>query len=259
MPQFVDAYVLGFPRPGIAEIGCGLVIIATFALILNRERRLDPFLVSGAWMITSALGYAERQHAYFAPLLGTIFVAGAFVLFRRGFKVASIVSFLTLATVTGAGTMFIDGIPHAIRNREQEIARTFAEVDGALFVRADLPDLAQFGALVSSHLHPNETFYTFTNLATLHFLFQRPIPIRELEVPMIESRETQQAVIARLRADRRVALVVEHYPYWSDTLDGIPNEQRAPLIASWIAIEFPERIEQNGIVVRVRSKTRTLK
>jgi hypothetical protein len=253
MPRFVEAYALGFPRLELPEIGGLIVIIGTCVLILSRRRLFDPFLVAGAWIIASILGYSERRQIYFAALLMPIFIAAAFLIYRLGRTRAGVALAIALAFIANFGTMAIDTTAEAVRHRAEQVDRVYVKADGALFVRQDVPNLARFGALLVKNLRPDETFYAFTNLATLHFLFRRPMPVRQLEVPMVESEDAQREVIARLQRDRQVAMVVEHYPYWSDTIDGVPNDQRAPLIHAWIVSEFPVRIEENGIVLRLRA------
>src|SRR6185295_16398721 len=101
-----------------------LVIIGTFTLLFCRQRRFDPFLVAGAWVIVSALGYAERQHAWYAPLLAPIFVSAAYAAFRRrAFVLAILVAPLALYA-----------IPDALHRREN-VARVYVKAEGIYFVR----------------------------------------------------------------------------------------------------------------------------
>jgi hypothetical protein len=253
MPHFVEAYSVGFPRFEAPEIGALIVIIGTFVLMLSRKRRFDPFFIAGAWMIASALGYAERRQIYFASLLGPIFIAAAFALIRYRRARAGIALIVALAFLANAGTMVVETAPDALRNRASDVARVYVKAEGTWLPKEDVPNLIRLGALLAKNLRRDETFYLFTNLASLHFLFRRPIPVRQPEVPMVETEDAQREVIARLEHNPRVTMVIEHYPYWSDTLDGVPNEVRAPFLHDWIVRRFPVRIEDNGIVVRLRT------
>ena len=244
MPRYIEAYALGFPRAGVLEIAGAIVVVGTFTLgRRGAGAPLSPFLVAGAWVIASTIALGERQHAWYAPLLAPIFVSAAYAMFRlRAFVLAILLAPLVLYA-----------IPEAL-HRKENVARVYVKAEGVYFVRDDLPNLAHFNALLTTNLKPGETFYEFTNLASLHFLFRRRLPIRQLEVPMIETDDVQREVIERLSRDRGVTMVVEHFPYWSDSIDGIPNGERAPRLYAWIVREFPTRIEENGIVIRLRRR-----
>jgi hypothetical protein len=121
------------------------------------------------------------------------------------------------------------------RVREAAIARG-VPVDvsgGARIPPAQADEIVRLRALVDSRLRPGETFFDFSNEPALFFLLNRRTPIRFLAVPFYETAEEQREVIGQLEK-LKPPLAILSGETRLDELDGVPNRQRAPLVAAYL-------------------------
>jgi hypothetical protein len=97
-------------------------------------------------------------------------------------------------------------------------------------------------------LAPDATYFDFSNVPALYYLTARRLPIRQIQVAQYEDERLQREVIAALERDRSVQLALVHFPYFSFTLDGVPNTTRAPLVAQYLQTHFAPAFERGGVV-----------
>jgi hypothetical protein len=233
----------------------GAIAIATSAVLAFRQRRtIEPLLILGAWVMASAISYAERTNVYFMPVAIIILVAAAHGLRdrKRAFAAATILIIIISAPTSrlltfgrmrrqqGADPAFVryDATPRA--------AGVWMNIDNARKVAA-----AQ--AFVDHALAPSETFFDFANMPILYYLFDRRLPVRQYETPFYEPDDLQREVISRLERDHSVHAALMQFPNRGDlTIDGVPNSVRAPLVFAWLRAHFAPAYASDGVVFWVR-------
>jgi len=108
---------------------------------------------------------------------------------------------------------------------------------GALVPCAEADEIAAFRRHVDAHLHPDETFFDFSNQAALYFYTDRRNPIRFVAAPFYEPEAFQHEVIAELERERPPMVVLPHGE-WTDNFDGIANRLRTPLVADYVYANY---------------------
>jgi hypothetical protein len=236
----------------VALIGASAVLAKS---PLTMSRRDAVWLVAG-WMVLAGAAYVLRRHFYFAFALAP-FLAGALLAVRRRSRTVAIV--LTVALVFFAKPFaLVFDISSPLRRSGGLDLEDWREYTAAPRARGAVVDPLTLQALGSTQkflatsLRPNETFYDFANAATLYFIFDRPCPIRELEVPMYERESAQREVIARLERDRSVRAALIAFPTAYTTIDGVPNTHRAPLVFAYLQKRFRPAFNENGVEFWVR-------
>ncbi len=235
-----------------ALIGASAVL-AKSPLTMSRR---DAVWLVGGWMVLAGAAYVLRRHFYFAFALAP-FLAGALLAVRRRSRTVAIVLTVGLVFLAKPFALVFD-ISSPLRRSGGLDARDWREYTAAPRARGAVVDPLTHKALgstqkfLSTSLRPNETFYDFANAATLYFIFDRPCPIRELEVPMYESESAQRAVIARLDRDRTVRAALITFPTAYTTIDGVPNSHRAPLVWAYLQRKFRPAFHENGVEMWVR-------
>ncbi len=236
----------------VALIGASVVLAkAPF----KPDRRDAVWLVAG-WMVFAGAAYVLRRHFYFAFALAP-FLAGALLAVRRRSRTIAIA--LTIALVFFAKPFaLVFDISSPLRRSGGLDLKDWREYTGVPRAKGAIVDPLTYKALESTqaffakNLEPNETFYDFANAGTLYFLFEKPCPIRELEVPMYESEAKQRAVIARLQRDRSIRAALIAFPTAYTTIDGIPNFARAPLVWDYLQKHFRPALNENGVELWLR-------
>lgn len=234
----------------------GTITIATSAaLVLRlRHRILEPLIVLGAWVMVSALSYAERTNVYFTPVAIIVVVSAAQALrHKHAAFVAAVV--VIIAMVAPTARLLHDGSirrqhgadPAFVRyNAAPRAAGVWMNIDNARKVAA-----AQ--AFVDHALAPSETFFDFANMPILYYLFDRRLPVRQYETPFYESDALQREVIARLERDHTVRAALMQFPNRGDLyIDGVPDAVRAPLVFAWLRAHFTPAYARDGVVFWMR-------
>jgi hypothetical protein len=220
-----------------------LIAFAVWLAIRRRSRRIDALAVIAAWIVISGVSYAERQHAYFQFLVAPLIVAVSALLLRvRRPALAAVL--LVIAIVCARPAAWLQTID-VLRHTRGPLDPALTTIDelpragGAWYRAEEAARVRDAWAYVSTRLAPDETFVDFTNRGSLYFLFARDCPLREVEVAFYEPRAQQLEVIRRIDANRRVvAALVPREGDASVTVDGVPNELRAPLVWEYLRRNF---------------------
>ncbi len=233
----------------------GSIAVATSAALAFRQRRtIEPLLILGAWVMASALSYAERTNVYFMPVAVILVVAVAHALRRRKHAFAA-ASLLVIIIAAPTAWLLHDGRmrresgadPAFVRyNAASRAAGVWMNIDNARKVAA-----AQ--AFAGNALAPSETFFDFANMPILYYLFDRRLPVRQYETPFYESEDLQREVISRLERDHSVRAALMQFPNRGDlTIDGVPNTVRAPMVFAWLRAHFVPAYARDGVIFWVR-------
>lgn len=236
----------------VALIGASVVLAKS---PLTMSRRDAVWLVAG-WMVLAGAAYVVRRHFYFAFVLAP-FLTGALLAVRRRSRTVAIA--LTVALVFFAKPFaLVFDISSPLRRSGGLDLKEWREYTGTARARGAVVDplthraLASTQKFLATHLRAGETFYDFANAGALYFIFDRPCPIRQLEVPAYERESAQREVIARLQRDRSVRAALITFPTAYTTIDGIPNSHRAPLVWSFLQKHFRPAFNENGVEFWIR-------
>jgi|GEM_PF-345275 len=242
------------------------IAIHTATLLVSRGNgRRETRNLLGVWITVAALSYAYRHHtSYFEILIPLFLTVAVFELARHpgsphrpaALALASVIVILSNPTSHLFVAMLVrsaNGIIEPGLVRYDDVPRS----RGAILPRDNAEKLRIVQHFLQTRLRPDETFFDFSNSPILYYLFDKPCPIRQSEVPFFQTPELQREVIARLEADRSVAVALMRLPNGGSTaIDGVENSLRVPLVWSWLQANFEPSFEQDGVVFWRRKPAR---
>lgn len=240
----------------IAVIGAAAVLSSS----PRRASRGEEFLLLGIWIGLAGISWAERHHTYFQFALPTFVFAAIIALWRRRHPVtrAAAITMSVMALVCQSPTRTLTDMA-ILRTAKAPLAPAETLVEpprarGALFRPEDAELVRRFNALVETELRPEDTWLDLANRPILYYLFDRDCPVRQFEVPFFQPVERQEEVIRRvLRAPEVKWLIVR---FGQSTIDGIPNEERVPVLAEWLNRNFQPWYDDGQIVIWKRIDSR---
>ncbi len=114
----------------------------------------------------------------------------------------------------------------------------------------DIPDnqveqIQKVVAYIQEHTAPNEKIFDFTSQGSYYFFANRPSVTRFHQASYASTPKMQREVISALTRDR-TRLVLFKTGGWFDAVDGIPVEERHPLIAQYLQDNYTLAIDING-------------
>jgi hypothetical protein len=274
LPALLPVYALGFPRvvlpadlpalrAGLIEGTLPLYAFAGLSVVLlgawlPRAPRVGPraraFLPVGAWAVSAMLSVLERRHSNYGAFIVPV---GLLLAVRwakdgrpwtspRAWLPAGVLAALTLVRQPGltlfyyaqsiaspsapAGTVPLDRPPRAR-------GAVFRSLDVAL-VRSTAEAMRRAG------FREGDTWFDFGSAPDLYYLFDRDCPIRFYEVGFYETEAAQREVIAAVKRNPRVRMVLMKGYY---EVDGIPSATRAPLVAAFLRDSFRPFYREDGI------------
>lgn len=254
-----DAFFLAFCGSATVALGAQ---IPRAPSVGQRARGSLPIL---AWVLVACLSVVERNHVEYAAALvplGLVMLArwlkghrrwnapraaAAAVLLVCGLIVwrprASVPN-IAFAVVAPVGVNALASFPELPRARGAVFA-----ADDARIVRST----KRF--LESVALTPSDTWFDFSSKPGLYFLFDRDCPVRYSETGFYEALERQQEVIESIERNPRVKAVLMTASTWSESIDGVSNATRAPLVAEYVRSRFEPHYEQDGVQFWLRRTT----
>lgn len=262
---FPDVLASLFDRDGFLPVFWAGCLLALTVTVVQRRREspwtrrrgiFEALAVVLLWVVVTAVSYAERNNLYFQYVAPIVLVTTAYLL-SRARRAAS-----TIAAATLIGVALIAFQPthylivlSMLRSAKGPMSPDLVTVNnparaaGALYRQRDAETARIVSDYVSRTLAPDETFFDFTNRGALYFLLDRDVPIRQVEVTFYESAARQREVIARIAADPKIRLALVPAPGdRSVMVDGIPNEERAPMVWDYLRANFAPAFEYGGVV-----------
>lgn len=246
-----DAFFLAFCCAAAATLGAQ---IGRAPAVGQRARGLLPIL---AWVLVACLSILERNHVEYVAVLVPV---GLVMLLRwlKGHRPWNAPRAVVAAAVLVCGLIvwrpraFVPATAVAVAERPgphtfvsfPELSRgrgAFFSADDARVIRSTK------GFLESDALTPSETWFDFSSMPGLYFLFDRDCPIRYYETGFYEAAERQKEVIEDIDSNPRVKAVLMTASTWSETIDGVPNSTRAPLVAEYVRNRFQPHYERDGV------------
>ena len=230
-----------------------IAAVVAGAMIARRPvRRFEPLVVLAFWITVTALSYAERHHLYSGMVAAPFVVALAWrvMRWRPAFTPIIVLALVILAAPTThlgivgwVRKLRGPADPHFVEVREIPRAR------GALFLDEDAAALRGVQKYASLALAPHETWLDLSNRGIFYFLLRRDCPIRQPEVAFYETEERQRYVIGRLENDMRIRAVLLPGPSGRYTVDGVPNQERAPLVWQYVQANFAPDFAEGDVVM----------
>jgi hypothetical protein len=105
---------------------------------------------------------------------------------------------------------------------------------------------------IRGHTRPGEPVFDFSNQAGLLFFADRPTASRYLQVVCASLPEMQGEVVRDLER-QQTSLVIFKTGSWFDNVDGVPAEQRSPVIARYLKARY-EYAGQAGSVIFLKRR-----
>lgn len=224
------------------------IAIVTAALFAAADRRADPFIVAGSWVVLCAISFAERAHVVFMPVAMAIIVGGVYALRRN--RTAFAIATLALATACSPTQFLIRA--HQRLTSHGPLDPGLVRYDGTWMDGSNARRMAIVASVVNS-LPPGDTFFDFANMPGLYFTLDRHCPIRMYEVPFYETGDLQRETIAKLQSDPHVRLALMQFTNREDVwIDSVPNPVRAPLVFAWLQQNFRPLVARDGVAIWIR-------
>jgi hypothetical protein len=228
----------------------GLALLLT-AAALRRLQRTDAIWMIGLWIAVAGLSFAQRRHAYYEFAIGAFLVVLTALVSRRNRIAAAVLAVLVIVIVrpdkhllqVAAPLRAAHGVPEGDGVRLDDIPRA----RGAVF-RPEAAQGVRSARTFVATLHPNQTFYDFSNSGLLYFLLDRDAPARHQHIPFVEPERFQEEIAAQLATDPSIAAVLLACPGGNSAIDGVTNRDRAPLVWQSIERHFAPGFEENGVV-----------
>ena len=222
---------------------------------LRRQEAEAPAAVL-AFVVVTAISYAEWNNLYFQYVAPIVLVTTAYLLSRsrRAASALAAAAVIGVALIAFQPTHYLI-VLSMLRSAKGPMSPDLVTVSnppraaGALYRHRDAETARIVSDYVNRTLAPDETFFDFTNRGALYFLLDRDVPIRQVEVTFYESEERQREVIARLAANPKIRLALVPAPGdRSVMVDGISNEERAPMVWAYLREHFTPAFEHDGVV-----------
>ncbi|HXH41542.1 MAG TPA: hypothetical protein VNN08_23135 [Thermoanaerobaculia bacterium] len=229
---------------GLMPITWCLALITTCAALARsplRARRSDgPWLI-GIWMVVALASSIERGNPYYFTV-GTPFLFVAIWTLRRHARTVAAVLMVIIVLLAEPFRHVISVIPELRRAKQ-----------GPMFdptVTTSIRAARQFAAT----LRPSDTFVDFSNSALLYALLNRDCPLRQVEVASYQTEEGQREVIERIEHNPHIRAALITFPGSIQTVDGIPNAERAPKVWAFLQKNFTPVFNQDGVVFWNRNR-----
>ncbi|MCG9126359.1 hypothetical protein JT359_02045 [Candidatus Poribacteria bacterium] len=134
--------------------------------------------------------------------------------------------------------------------------RTLAPEEFERAGQVDIPDdqaeqIQKVVSYIQENTSPEERIFDFTSQGAYYFFANRPSVTRFFMVCYASTPGMQQEVVADLEA-AQTRLVIFKTGGWFDNVDGIPVEERHPIIAKYLAENYELAIDINNTEILMR-------
>ena len=261
-PYLPEALLAVFDRTAFLHVTWALTVVlvgVVFAMPRpagspRRRARVEAMLVIAVFTVITALSYAERQHLYNHVVVGPLIGIAIFFMFRARLaavrRLAPIAVLLALMCANTTLHLVIISMVRGARGPLEQHWRAPVGIPRAarvLFAEHDATRMETAKKYVD-RLPPDTTWFDFTNHGGLYYFFDRDCPIRQIEVAFYETDERQLDVIRRIEANPKiVAAMIPRQPD-IDTVDGVSNAERAPLVWQYLQAHFEPEFEEGDVV-----------
>lgn len=145
------------------------------------------------------------------------------------------------------GFLAIDGFYRACKSKLIEINFPYRTEDSC-FIPGNYKNTINF---IKNTLKADENFYTMTSEAVWYYYINKPCPCRFPVVWFAVPKFYQEQITAQIDRNN-VKYIIYRNQNWSNTIDGIQNEERFPIIIKYIEehYHFYKNIDGNELWIR---------
>jgi hypothetical protein len=199
-----------------------------------RSRRSDAVWMIAVWMVVATASWVERGNNYYHVAMMPFIVAALYVLYRHS-RPAAVA--LTIAVVL---------LAQPFRHVITVVPELYAAKAPPLF--DEMSDRSIRAARrFAATLKPGETFVDFSNSAILYSLLGRDCPLRFVEVANYQPESMQRDVIHTIEQNKHIRAALIALPGTNSWVDGVPNQQRAPLVWAYLQKNFAPSFNEDGV------------
>ena len=251
------------PIVSFVVVASYLVYRSTHGRVWNSEgcSLLFLTLMGGAAFFRTALGRSDGGHLIFGSTF--LWVIGILII-ERG--IARIIrqktdrAWVTIfICVLSAGMFYyLQEVHHPVRafssrvnqfmNRNVELVKKHPILNriGRENIQTDQAEhIARVVAYIQNHTQPNERIFDFTSQGAYYFFANRLSATRYHQVAYASTPSMQMEVTHDLKKNE-TNLVIFKTGGWFDRIDGIPSEQRHPIIAQYLKEHYKLAVNING-------------
>jgi hypothetical protein len=199
-----------------------------------RSRRSDAVWLIAVWIVVATASWVERGNNYFHVAMMPFAVAALYALSRhaRAAAVALTILLVILAqpfrhVITVIPQLHAAQAPPLFDERAERSLRAARHFDGTL--------------------QRDETFVDFSNAAIVYSVLQRDCPLRYVEVANYQPEAMQRDVIRTIEQNRHIRAALIAFPGTDSWVDGVPNQQRAPLVWAYLQQNFAPSFNEDGV------------
>lgn len=225
-------------------------------------------LLGGVFFFRTALGRSDGSHLIFGSTF--LWVIGILII-ERGLdrlirqKTGRLWGTILIAVLSISMTYYLHEAHHPIRafksrvnqfmNRSSELIaeHTILNRIGRENIQIDqAKHVARVVAYIQNHTQPNERIFDFTSQGAYYFFANRPSATRYHQIAYASTSDMQMEVIHDLKNDK-TNLIIFKTGGWFDQIDGIPSEQRHPIIAEYLKEHYKLAINIGGTQILNRN------
>ncbi|HEX3580849.1 MAG TPA: hypothetical protein VH087_03745, partial [Thermoanaerobaculia bacterium] len=214
-----------------------IALIAACAALARspfRSRRGDAVWLIAVWMVVATASWVERGNNYFHVAMMPFVVAALYILARRS-RPAAIALTIAIVLLAQPFRHVITLIPelHAIQAPPLFDERADRSIRAARHFDATLAK--------------GETFVDFSNAAITYSLLGRDCPLRYVEAANYQPEAMQRDVIRTIEQNQHIRAALIAFPGTDSWVDGVPNQNRAPLVWAYLQKNFAPSFNEDGV------------
>jgi hypothetical protein len=223
--------------------------------------------LAGAFYFRTALGRSDAEHLYYGSLFALLLaIIAVDRLLSRSFDLLSArkvigLPILLCSIAASAGLMwFCNAVYQPLPALNARLSRLTRPSEQPSSQSSELPRLGTsvippeqeanirtVSEYIRAHTRPNEPVFDFSNQAGFIFFADRPSASRYLNVVLAGTPEMQEEVVRDLEREK-TSLVIFKAGTVFDDIDGVPQEQRLPVVFNYLKANY-EYSGQVGQVV----------
>ena len=239
------------------------------------DQKLLLILLGGTAFFRTALGRSDGGHlvygSTFVWLLICFFfdhIIGRLVYFfrRKQWITFGLISILVLNSLIGVSwyanqvhrpLKSLSAKWHRLWHRPAKpvIERQLARAGQVQIPEHRIDQIEQVVEYIQSETDSEECIFDFTSQGAYYFFANRPSASRYHQVAYASTPEMQQEIVEALEVDQ-TQLVIFKTGGWFDNIDGIPSEERHPVVARYLSQHYRLATDINGVQILKRKSAK---
>lgn len=217
----------------------GLVNKDKFSTVAKKYLIEIALLILSVFMFRNALGRSDWSHVAYSSSL--TFLLLFVIVFKHYLKLRHFFAVILFAAVIISS---IAGIQRIKSNDLLSVNFPFGKEDSYYIPKNYRSTIA----FLKENLSESESFFTMTSEASWYYFINKPCPSRFSVVWFAMPSFYQEEIIEDLKTNN-VKFILYKNNYWSNYIDGFTNEERLPILTSYIKnnYRFFKKIDDNEI------------